>query len=826
MSQVGDSFTGNITQDGENNGIRSLNTTSGDAQITGNNKTFTVNVTKNVPFTLGTLAWYSGSILDATEVKSHATDEDPWAKEWMAGNSATFGPYHLSSFSSGENATLSLNPGWNKFVPTYSNVVLTAVPDSATRLQAMLTGAADYTFKVDYDQLASAEGNSKVIITEALESRSVELHLNFADEKFADKKVRQAINFAIDRDAIVKGIMGKYGAAADTQLPEVIKGPAAPGSYTQDVEKAKALLAEAGYADGFDMVITVNAVRPGSYASNVALLVANQLADVGINATISVYPSATDFEASIRDDSFEAWLWDSTPALSDPYYYWRLNHHPILAFQNYKGYENAELSHENEEMIEYYDEDDQNAVLRNYIKSQLDPSIRKQVNLVESKDDVVDKIQNLPDDDPQTDRIVQYIDGLLDDMGVGGRLKSIMTNLDDIDDTEVKRNQLKIAKMIASLEMTNLERAQLLAKWKKDELVDTDKILSGGKYSFPDVFRGYGTEGYVTEFIDDLSNWYVRRSRRRFWDAEPVALNTLYFCLKNLTLLLAPMVPFIAEHVWQSLIKVAESEQVESVHLADFPVANKKMVDENLSTSVALSRRLVELGRSARAESGVKIRQPLSRALVSAPGWAKISEEIKTHIAEELNILKLDGIHVAEADLVDVSVKANFRTLGTKFGADVQIIAKAITSANHTEMVKHLRDNKSFKLAVNLTNGSKSAEIDIDDLVVTETPRTGWSVASHAGESLALDLALTPELIQSGLVREVIRAIQEERKKIGLDVSDRITVNWNAPEQVASAITSATAEISAEVLATTLVQDKGQSSDGNELGLWLNLVKN
>jgi isoleucyl-tRNA synthetase len=362
----------------------------------------------------------------------------------------------------------------------------------------------------------------------------------------------------------------------------------------------------------------------------------------------------------------------------------------------------------------------------------------------------------------------------------------------------------------------------LMDKWILSEL---NKLILGVDKALEN-FDSQEAGQLLAAFIDDLSNWYVRRSRRRFWDADPVALNTLYFCLKNLTLLLAPMVPFIAEHVWQSLIKVAESDQVESVHLADFPVANKKMVDENLSTSVALSRRLVELGRSARAESGVKIRQPLSRALVSAPGWAKISEEIKTHIAEELNILKLDGIHVAEADLVDVSVKANFRTLGTKFGADVQIIAKAITSANHTEMVKHLRDNKSFKLAVDLTNGSKSAEIDIDDLVVTETPRTGWSVASHAGESLALDLALTPELIQSGLVREVIRAIQEERKKIGLDVSDRITVNWNAPEQVASAITSATAEISAEVLATTLVQDKGQSSDGNELGLWLNLVKN
>ena len=362
----------------------------------------------------------------------------------------------------------------------------------------------------------------------------------------------------------------------------------------------------------------------------------------------------------------------------------------------------------------------------------------------------------------------------------------------------------------------------LMDKWILSEL---NKLIVGVDQALEN-FDSQEAGQLLAAFIDDLSNWYVRRSRRRFWDGDEVALNTLYFCLKNLTLLLAPMVPFIAEHVWQSLIKVAEADQVESVHLADFPVANEKIIDENLSTSVALSRRLVELGRSARAESGVKIRQPLSRALVSAPGWAKISEEIKTHIAEELNILKLDGIHVAEADLVDVSVKANFRTLGTKFGADVQIIAKAITSANHSEMVKHLRENKSFKLSVDLTNGSKSAEIDIDDLVVTETPRTGWSVASHAGESLALDLALTPELIQSGLVREVIRAIQEERKKIGLDVSDRISVNWNAPDQVASAITSAVAEISAEVLATNLVQDKGQSSDGNELGLWLNLVKN
>ena len=362
----------------------------------------------------------------------------------------------------------------------------------------------------------------------------------------------------------------------------------------------------------------------------------------------------------------------------------------------------------------------------------------------------------------------------------------------------------------------------LMDKWILSEL---NKLIVGVDVAL-ESFDSQQAGALLSSFIDDLSNWYVRRSRRRFWDGDQVALNTLYICLKNLTLLLAPLVPFISEHVWQSLIKVAEPDQAESVHLASFPVAEKGFIDEKLSTAVALSRRLVELGRSARAESGVKIRQPLARALVSAPGWEQISEEIKTHIAEELNILKLDGIHVAEADLVDISVKANFRTLGNKFGADVQAIAKAISSANHSQMVKNLREHKAFELPVNLANGAKSVAIDIDDLVVTETPRSGWSVASHAGESLALDLALTPELIESGLVREVIRAIQEERKRIGLDVSDRITVNWNAPEQVAKAIASAMEEISAEVLATKFNHQTGESNSENELGLWLNLVKN
>jgi hypothetical protein len=145
-------------------------------------------------------------------------------------------------------------------------------------------------------------------------------------------------------------------------------------------------------------------------------------------------------------------------------------------------------------------------VLKRYINSQLDPSIRKQVKLVENKDDVIDKIKDLPDDDAQTDKIVSYIEQLLNDMGVGGRLASLTNQLDQIDDKEVKRDQLKIAKIIASIDMTPLERAQLFAMWKKDNLLDSEKLLTGGRYVFSDVFKGYGTEAYMTDFVDDLSN--------------------------------------------------------------------------------------------------------------------------------------------------------------------------------------------------------------------------------------------------------------------------------------------------------------------------------
>lgn len=324
----------------------------------------------------------------------------------------------------------------------------------------------------------------------------------------------------------------------------------------------------------------------------------------------------------------------------------------------------------------------------------------------------------------------------------------------------------------------------------------------------------------LATFIDDLSNWYVRRSRRRFWDGDTAALQTLYNALKILTQLLSPMIPFISEHVWQELVRTADESAAQSVHLTDFPVADPGLIDQPLTTSVRLSRRLVELGRAARAESKIKIRQPLGRALVAAQGFDAMDPEIRAHIADELNVISLEDLASADGDLVDISIKANFRTIGAKFGADVQAIARALMATDHTESVRALRADHSLTISYD----GKSVVLDIDDLVITETPKNGWSVASHGGESVALDLELNPSLIQAGLVREIIRAIQEERKTSDFDISDRIIVRWNGSSEVAAAMQAEQALIGAEVLAIAFERDTELVVD-EDLGLALALTK-
>ncbi|MFM7462698.1 MAG: isoleucine--tRNA ligase, partial [Actinomycetota bacterium] len=360
------------------------------------------------------------------------------------------------------------------------------------------------------------------------------------------------------------------------------------------------------------------------------------------------------------------------------------------------------------------------------------------------------------------------------------------------------------------------QSGHLLDRWIIGELqvviAAVDKALSD--------FDSQEAGRAIADFIDQLSNWYVRRSRRRFWDGDIEALATLHYALETITLLMAPMVPFITEHVWQNFVLPTRSEAPESVHLADFPVADASLVDQTLSAQVAQTRRLVELGRAARAESSVRIRQPLARALISSNGWQSLPQELQEQIADELNVETLADLS-SQGDLVDVSIKANFRSLGSRYGGEVQSIAKAIATTDAKTLVDKVRTAGSVKLSFE----GGSAELTIADLVITETPREGWSYASHSGESLALDVTLTPALIAQGSVREAIRMIQDERKAAGLDVSDRINLRWNANEDVIGAIDTFATHIAEEVLALTMNRDSQLSPGENDLGFALAIEK-
>ncbi len=328
---------------------------------------------------------------------------------------------------------------------------------------------------------------------------------------------------------------------------------------------------------------------------------------------------------------------------------------------------------------------------------------------------------------------------------------------------------------------------------------------------------------FIAECIDDLSNWYVRRSRRRFWDGDPAALATLHECLDVLTRLLAPFTPFVTDQVWGALF--ASTGGVDSVHLAAWPKADNTLVDHVLSSQVALVRRLVELGRSARADSKMKTRQPLGQALISAPGWSSLPEDLKAQVREELNVVALTDLGDTR-ELIDETVKPNFRALGKRFGKQTQAMADLIMSTDSGDIAVGLRAENRVVL---IGPDGMDHEFTNEDITVTETPRSGWAVASAGSDTVALDLELTHELRLAGLVREIVRLVQEARKNAGLEVTDRIELHWRvggSPEP-AEAIRTHQDQLAAEVLAVSVVEDAPEgeyhSTEDEELGLhiWL-----
>ncbi len=309
----------------------------------------------------------------------------------------------------------------------------------------------------------------------------------------------------------------------------------------------------------------------------------------------------------------------------------------------------------------------------------------------------------------------------------------------------------------------------------------------------------------LTEFLDDLSNWYVRRSRRRFWSGEAAAFATLYECLETVTRLMAPLVPFITDYVWDVL---RDGEAAPSVHLATWPEVNTALLDPELSERMTLVRRLVELGRSARASSSVKTRQPLGRALIGAHGWSALPDDLRLLIAEELNVQRLEDLSTFSADLVTFTVKPNFRTLGRRFGSHTKQVAAAVTAADPTDLAKTIRSGAA--VAVEIAELG-AVELGPDDVIITEQPRTGWAVETGAvdtgtGETVALDLTITDELRRAGVVREVIRLVQEARKSTGLSITDRIELWWSADGEVARALRDGGQSVADEVLAVSFTE--------------------
>ena len=250
------------------------------------------------------------------------------------------------------------------------------------------------------------------------------------------------------------------------------------------------------------------------------------------------------------------------------------------------------------------------------------------------------------------------------------------------------------------------------------------QVAAAGRRGRPTRWRTStprGPGGRSPAYIDDLSNWYVRRSRRRFWEGDPAALARCTSALHVLTRLLAPFMPFVTERVWGALF--ADATGVDSVHLASWPADIPAVGDAELGEQMALVRRLVELGRAARAESNVKTRQPLRRALVSAAGWSELSDDLRREVADELNVGELARL-ADTGDVIEVTVKPNFRALGKLLGPKTQDGARAMAELVPAEVAAALAAGQPVVITVRGT----PVELDAEHLIVNEAPLSGWAV--------------------------------------------------------------------------------------------------
>jgi isoleucyl-tRNA synthetase len=372
---------------------------------------------------------------------------------------------------------------------------------------------------------------------------------------------------------------------------------------------------------------------------------------------------------------------------------------------------------------------------------------------------------------------------------------------------------------------------QPLDRWVLAELADTVEQVTGQL----DAYDATAAARRLAAFVDDLSNWYVRLSRRRFWrgtgEGGTAAFHTLWTCLRTLALLLAPYAPFLAEELWQGLAVAVEEGAPDSVHLADWPEPDRARRDPELTAAMAEVRRLVGLGRQARAEARVKVRQPLARALLTVPDAARPGVAgLLDLVAAELNV-KAVGFADGEAGLVAYRLRPSFRALGPRFGRDAQAVAAALRAAPPelaAGLAPRLRAGRRVELQV---EGLGRVELGPEEVGVVEEPVTGWRVVRDGAAAVALDLEVSPALRREGLARELVRAVQDLRKAAGLAVEDRIELAVRAEGEAAAALAEHRDWLLAETLAVALhgaPQGDGHDArvelDGEPVRLWLRPV--
>ncbi len=326
----------------------------------------------------------------------------------------------------------------------------------------------------------------------------------------------------------------------------------------------------------------------------------------------------------------------------------------------------------------------------------------------------------------------------------------------------------------------------------------------------------------IANYSDELSNWYVRLSRRRFWDGDEAAFATLRHCLTTLVTLLAPFIPFVADEIYTNLAVGSEEDGFEdgrdSVHLCDYPQVDEDLIDDQLEAGMDAVRRTVELGRAARSQAKVKLRQPLRKAVVVASDAERTSVERLTEVvASELNVKELDFVHT-EAELVSYRVRPNYRSLGPRFGKDMPQVAAAVEALDAGAVSSALDSGE--EVGVNIDG--KDHTLSADDVNLVMEPLEGYQVEAESGHAVALELDLDDELRIEGLAREVVRAVQEARKQAGLEVSDRIALALGGDEELLAAAREHESYIAGETLADSVdysADGAGEKAtiDGREL---------